>query len=208
MPKVCSLSALRRSFGRNGRCSRQKATYGFVVVFLVGGAAGAGARTDEVGTTIRGTQLVARCGGASWCGKGCWRDAGSAAPLCPPARALSASHCWPASTYVENNIAFSQLASEAPGEALEAPVEAPEAEMICPSFGVRVGQAIIQSGRASRPYRPYFRHGASTQEKGTAAAWRMVGNCFCPASMEYSEDTRSGSGSISTLRFRTDGGQG
>ena len=207
MPKVCSLSALRRSFGRNGRCSRQKATYGFVVVFLVGGAAGAGARTDEVGTTIRGTQLVARCGGASWCGKGCWRDAGSAAPLCPPARALSASHCWPASTYVENNIAFSQLASEAPGEAPEAPVEAPEAEGSAQASGSESAN-YHPSGRASRPYMPCFRHSASTQEKGTAAAWRMVGSCFCPASMEYSEDTRSGSGSISTLRFRTEGGQG
>ena len=38
MPKTCSLSALRRAVGRNGRCSRQKATYGFRVAFLAGGA--------------------------------------------------------------------------------------------------------------------------------------------------------------------------
>ena len=38
VPKVLSLSPLRRLVGRNGRCSRQKATYGLVCGFLAGGA--------------------------------------------------------------------------------------------------------------------------------------------------------------------------
>ena len=82
IPSVCSLSALRRSAGRKGRCSRQKATYGLLVALLVGGAA-AGVRAGS-------GQPGGGGGKPGAYGKGfCRGVAGSAMPLCP----ARASHC-------------------------------------------------------------------------------------------------------------------
>ena len=116
IPRVCSLSALRRRAGRSGRCSRQKATYGLVAIFLAGGASAdaraggsllpgggggpLGADFQSKGLSeaerrplspIPAIAVRVKGGGGHGkpgaYGKGCWRVAGIAMPLC------SVRHC-------------------------------------------------------------------------------------------------------------------